>query len=104
MIKSNVEMIREYIKQDHKIEISSEDKISYIEQYQLNIVENVENIYEKIHLLVAIDGIIKFEIEQLIEEYINDLPNRKDDIRKIAEEITPRQIKDCYFEQYEMTL
>ncbi|HBG3821697.1 TPA: hypothetical protein KQC85_003139 [Clostridioides difficile] len=53
-------MIREYIKQDHREEIISKDKIDYINRYQLDVVADVENRYEAIHLLVAIDGIIKF--------------------------------------------
>lgn len=102
MIKNKIEIIREYIKQDHNIEINSKDKISYINKYKFSIIEDVKNSYEAIHLLTAINGIIEFELEQLIEEYINELPNRKEEIRKMAEEILPKQIKDYCFVEYEM--
>ncbi|HBE9726369.1 TPA: hypothetical protein KNI71_002552 [Clostridioides difficile] len=103
-MKRKIEMIREYLEKDHTEEMISEDQIAYINRYQLDVVVDVENRYEAIHLLVAIDGIIKFEIEQLIQEYINKLPNRKEYIRQIAEEIVPKEIKNCYFDQYEMIL
>lgn len=92
-MRSKMEMIREYLKYDHTEEIISKDKIDYINKYKLSVVADVKNKYEWIYLSVAIDGIIKFGIEQLIQEYINKLPSRKEDICQIAEEIVQKKLK-----------
>ena len=67
MLISKIEEIKEFLYKDiRSIEICTKEQKDYIEQYQFSIIEGMDNDYEKIHWLIALEGIINFEINNLL--------------------------------------
>ena len=85
----------------------------------------MDNDYEKIHWLIALEGIINFEINNLlsskrikddvsnkeikkavecyINDYIKELENRREEISKVTNLIVPKEVKYSKFIKYHET-
>lgn len=123
MLTTRIKEIKEFLYKDiRSIEICTKEQKDYIEKYKFSIIKDIDNNYERIHWLLVIDGIINFEINNLlsskrikddvsnkeikkaieccINDYIKELENRSDEIREVTNLIIPKEVKNRKFIKY----
>lgn len=111
MIDNKLDQIRKYIinnkeNQDCYEDVCSKEQIERIDNYEFNLINDITNLHERICWLISLDNLINFEInnikndskgKNLIDDYINDLDNRKNEIIKIVEILIPKGVNKVKF-------
>lgn len=126
MLITRIKEIKEFLYKDIQIiEICTKEQKDYIQQYQFSIIDGMDNDYVRIRWLVVLEGIINFEINNLliskgikynvsskeikdeieccINDYIKELENRREEIREVTNLIIPKEVKNRRFIKYHET-
>lgn len=111
MIDNKLEQINQYMinnkkNQGYYEKVCSKEQIERIDNYKFNLINDIANLHERICWLISLDNIIDFEINKikneskgkdLIDDYINDLDNRKNEIIKMVKILIPKGVNKVKF-------
>ncbi|MCR1823902.1 hypothetical protein [Terrisporobacter muris] len=111
MIDNKLEQIKQYMINNKENQgcyenVCSKEQIERIDNYELNLINDIVNLHERICWLISLDNLINFEINKikneskgkdLIDDYINGLDNRKNEVIKIVKRLIPKYVDEVKF-------